>query len=61
MFYSSSWIIFLKFKRQANLRVTDQCQDRPSRLQHLSDFSKNVLFFTISWAQLHLGLDVNVS
>ena len=42
MFYSSSWIIFLK------LRVTDQCQDRSSTLQHLSDFSKNVLFFTIS-------------
>ena len=42
MFYSSSWIIFL------NLRVTDQCQDRPSTLQHLSNFSKNVLFFTIS-------------
>ena len=41
MFYSSSWIIFL------NLRVTDQCQDRPSTLQHLSDFSKNALFFTI--------------
>ena len=39
MFYSSSWIIFL------NLRVTDQCQDRPSTLQHLSDCSKNVLFF----------------
>ena len=36
--YSSSWIIFL------NLRVTDQCQDRPSTLQHLSDFPKNVLF-----------------
>ena len=42
MFYGSSWIIFL------NLRVTDQCQDRPSTYQHLSDFSKNVLFFTIS-------------
>ena len=27
------------------LRVTDQCQDRPSTLQHLSDFSKHVLFF----------------
>ena len=39
MFCSSSGIIFL------NLRVTDQCQDRPSMLQHLSDFSKNVLFF----------------
>ena len=39
IFYSSSWIIFL------NLRVTDQCQDRPSTSQHLSDFSKNVLFF----------------
>ena len=37
-----SWVIFL------NLRVTDQCQDRPSTLQHLSDFSKNVLFFIIS-------------
>ena len=42
MFCNSSWIIFL------NLRVTDQCQDRPSTLQHLSDFSRNVLFFTIS-------------
>ena len=42
MFYSSSWIIFL------NLRVMDQCQDRPSTLQHLSEFSKNVLFSTIS-------------
>ena len=31
-----------------NVRVTDQCQDRPSTSQHLSDFSKNVLFFTIS-------------
>ena len=39
MFYSSSWIIFL------NVRVTDQCQDRTSTLQHLRDFSKNVLFF----------------
>ena len=57
MFYSSSWI-FLKFKWQAILRVTDQCQDRPSTLQHLSE---NVLFFTISWAQRHLGLCVNVS
>ena len=27
---SSSWTIFLKFKRQSNLRVTDQCQDQPS-------------------------------
>ena len=38
MFYSSSWIIFL------NLRATDQCQDRPSTLQHLSDFSKMFYF-----------------
>ena len=42
MFCSSSWIIFL------NLRVTDQCQDRLSTLQHLSDFFKNVSFFTVS-------------
>ena len=49
MSYSSSWTVFLKFKRQA------------STVQHLSDFSKNVLFFKISWAQRHLGLCVNVS
>ena len=44
VFYSSSWMIFLKFKRQAIYRVTDQCQDRPSTLQHLSDFSKMFYF-----------------
>ena len=58
MLYGSSWTIFLKFERQA---VTDQCQDQPSTLQHLSDFSKNVLFSAISWAQRHLGLCVDVS
>ena len=44
----------------SNLRVTDQCQDQPSTLQ-LSDFSQNVLFSKMSWAQRHLGLCVNVS
>ena len=56
MFYSSSWIIFLKFKIKAsNLIVADQCQDRPFMLQHLSDFSKIFLFIMISWAQRNLG------
>ena len=48
-------------KKASDLRVTDQCQDLPSKLQHLSDFSKNVLFFIIPGAQRHLGLCVNLS
>ena len=45
--YSSSWIIFL------NLIVTDQCQDRPSTLQHLSIFQKCFIFYNfISTASL---------
>ena len=35
VFYSSSWITFLKFKRQAS--KSHRCQDGPSTLQHLSD------------------------
>ena len=49
LFYISSWIIFHKLKRKQ--RVTDQYQHRPSTLQHLSNFSENILFFTISWPQ----------
>ena len=39
MFYSSSWIIFL------NLRVTDQCQDRPPRYNIRVIFPKMLYFF----------------
>ena len=52
MFYISSWIIFHIKSKQ---RVTNQCQDQPSTLQHLSNFSENILFFTISWPQPYLG------
>ena len=54
MFYGSSWIIFL------NLRVTNQCQDRPSTLQHLM-FQKCFIFYNFIQAQRRLGLCVNVS
>ena len=50
MFYSSGWIIFLQFKRQANQESQISAKIGPP---HLSDCSKNVLFFTISWAQHH--------
>ena len=53
MFYSFSWIIFL------NLRVTDQCQDRPSTLQHLSDLSK--MFFYSFMGTASLRVERNVS
>ena len=59
MFYSSSWTIFLKFKGQAIQESQISAKINPSKLQHPSDFSKNVLFFTVPWAQRHLGLRVN--
>ena len=57
MFYSSSWIIFL------NLRITDQCQDRPSTLQHLIDFSKMFYFLqfhrhSVAWDFVLMSVEV---